>query len=365
MKIPGVIERESNRRLLESYQNLIFINRNRDDLIATDQREGAKHPNYSGASYEATLTRRYPIYASLARYVFTYPKYFKDSNLPALINESEYWTRVGDSFKKFIQKVWSPERPPLATDPSFFLAIDLEKLLDINLLQARYLETYEAIELRLDFFIERRKDLPYAEILELLREAISFVHLLVKAPLIMTIRTKAEGGVFTGDRKLYNKFYKDLSKDLVFTYYDIEYSEQNLQFIEYFVSKVKGIAYVTLSKHYFDYKNDKEVLKELDAMTSVTAVDIYKIVLNEQNDINILDQLHIKKPLIKFKLGAKGNFHLRRYFVKEKTSCANLGKESRVKCQFFCPVYDELFDKPVAPGQLTRDEILSKIETLR
>ena len=306
----GIIERESNQRLLESYQNLIFINRSREDLVYQDQQHGKEHASFPDSTYESTLNRRYSTYTSLARYVFTYPKFFKDSILPSIINEPEYWTRVSESFKRFIQKVWSPERPPLATDPSFFLAVDLEKLLEINLQQARHLGTYEAIELRLDFFIEKRKEMPYGEVLERLREAISFVHLLVKAPLIMTIRTKSEGGAFTGERQLYNKFYKDLSKDLVFTYFDLEYSEQNLAFIDYFASKIRENSYIMLSKHYFDHKSDKEVLKELDAMTSVTAVDIFKIVLNEQNDMSILDQLNLKKPLIKLKLGDKGAFYM-------------------------------------------------------
>lgn len=253
------------------------------------------------------MNNNYPLYSSLARYVFTYPKYFKDSILPTLISEPEYWNKVEESFKRFLRKMWSPERPPQVTDGSFFLAVDLEKLLGMNLSQARYLQTYDAIELRLDFFIERRKDLPYAEILEKLRDAISFVNLLVKVPLIMTIRTKPEGGAFTLGREVYNKFYKDLSKDLFFTYFDLEYCEKNLQFIDYFASKIRGNSYIILSKHYFDYKNDKEILKELDAMTSVTACDIYKVVLNEENDINILNQVRITKPLIKLKLGAKGN----------------------------------------------------------
>jgi hypothetical protein len=44
-----------------------------------------------------------------------------------------------------------------------------------------------------------------------------------------------------------------------------------------------------------------------------------------------------------------------KFFIYHK-----IGKQSRVECLFLCPVYDPLFGPGVAPGQMTKEEIISK-----
>ena len=273
--------------------------------------------------------------------------------LPKDFNQVEYWLRVEALFKKFTKQIVAPKRIPSPIDETFFLAVDIQQLMGIDWLKGRYLQKYTALELRLDYMIEDLKNsMTYSEILEKLRDSISFVRFVTSCPLIMTIRSKEEGGAFAGGRALYQRFYHDLSKDLVFDYYDIEYSPENSGFLVEFRAQTANRAFIILSKHYSQARTDRDIVRELSGIKAIEDADFYKIVLGEDNNIDIVDRLALDKPVIKFRLGAKGGL------AHSTDSNLSLGKESRVRCTFMCPVYDDLFGKAVAPGQLTMDEIL-------
>jgi len=144
-----------------------------------------------------------------------------------------------------------------------------------------------------------------------------------------------------------------LNKTNLVEIFDVEYHPENLRFLKHFRGKAQR-KQIILSKHYPHICPDNAVLQDLEIINECEEADIIKIVLNEHHSMEILDQVAFEKPLIKLKLGNAGNF-----FDSLLLFNIFLGKYTRVQCKFLCPVYDPLFGVPVAPGQMSKEEIMS------
>ncbi len=68
---------------------------------------------------------------------------------------------------------------------------------------------------------------------------------------------------------------------------------------------------IILSKHYIKAEDDTKVIQEIEFMNDCGEADILKVILNEAHSMQLFDQVLIKKPIIKFKLGFTGSFALR------------------------------------------------------
>ena len=314
--IIGVIETKANVDLLESVSNVIMIDRHIDDIgneinTKEDLENRPKLP--TNESLKQIYERRLPIYTKLCSYMFTFPSL--NSIKPLNLNEYEYWNIVTEKFKGFIKKLHNVRKTVPLIEDSFFLTLDIRKMNIINLEVANYLNNkYDALELRLDYFIEEVKHkLSDDELLKQLREKIGYIKALVSLPLIMTIRTAEEGGALNITNsneyeRYYCSIYTQLSKLAVFEYYDIEYSTINLKFLKIMKNKYIGDGYLILSKHYCVYINQEKVIKDLEFINDIEESSIIKIVLNEKHDYSIFDIVKFSKPIIKLKLGESGRF---------------------------------------------------------
>lgn len=225
------------------------------------------------------------------------------------------------------------------------VACDQQSILE----EAKLAEESKAdlVEWRADFW-EGCKDLEKQE--QILKD---LQQILKTKPLLFTIRTKGEGGQFTGTVKEYEELVKNASKytDLV----DIEVFMEGLLAENLIKECQTNSGKVVASNHEF-HKTPKqgEIVKRLQKMQDIGA-DILKIAVMPQNKKDVLTLLCATEEMV-------SNYAKRPVVTM---SMAGLGAVSRICGETFGSAITFGSRKEVsAPGQLELTELKNVLEIM-
>ncbi|MGI6737326.1 MAG: type I 3-dehydroquinate dehydratase [Anaerovoracaceae bacterium] len=171
--------------------------------------------------------------------------------------------------------------------------------------------------------VEWRADaLPPAQLrdLDFMIESAEAVRQRLDKPLLLTLRTEAEGGLVRLDRREYYSLLRDLSTELDVDAVDIEaFDEQqgfNGEKIEFLTSLAHEAGRtVLLSSHQCDSTPDLDVMVRRLLVMQELGADLPKIAVMPQSDRDVLDLLeaarvfhehYARGPFIALAMGARG-----------------------------------------------------------
>lgn len=345
----GIIEKEENQEILKQFRNVVWIENN-------DLDDSSPKPSFGGKETLSDIyNRRKKIYDKCSKMILTIPSSSLIKNSLDLINEKLINEKI-DRFllSEFKSRLMNYENYFPYQDNTFFLCLPIQMIKKFKENEYVYLRSnYSCIELRLDHYINKKisKNMDVFEILQRLRSYISLAIInLSRHPIILTFRSEAR------ERTLYNQVLNCLGKAFPHLIHDLEFEETNKDFMIKFLNLSKNVI---LSKHYFDLNIEENIItQEIDNIIEFlsrndlkSSIKMLKICLHEKISDSFLNKLktEIKKKisieLLLFKMGGSGIL-------------------SRIQSNFMCPVYDEKFSKKMAPGQLTKSNIVTFRESL-
>lgn len=123
----GIIERESNRKLLRNFTT-IWIQRDLEDYEPDTQQE---HRPELQESIRTVYERRSIFYEEAAKHIFVYPQYEKVKKL--LGNKEKYYQTTTKLFKKFVKRILFGLDHTIWAPNTFFLCIDYQNLVNLQL----------------------------------------------------------------------------------------------------------------------------------------------------------------------------------------------------------------------------------------
>ena len=345
----GIIETEENREILKQFKNVIWIENNELD-------DSSPKPSFGGKeTLKDVYERRKKIYDKCSKMIFTIPSGSLINNSLDMTNESLKNEKI-DRFilSEFKFRLLNYEKYFPYQNNTFFLCLPINIVKKFKKNDYAYLKSnYNCIELRLDHYINKKlsKNMDLFEILQKLRSYISLAIInLSKHPIILTFRSEEK------ERILYNQVLTCLGKAFPHLIHDMEFEETNKVFMMKFLNQSRNLI---LSKHYFDFNIEEIIISQetdkiiefLNTYDLKNSFKMLKIILHERISDDFLNKLkiEIKKKisieLLLFKMGSSG-------------------KLSRIQSNFMCPVYDDKYSEKMAPGQVTKDNIVTLRESL-
>lgn len=155
---------------------------------------------------------------------------------------------------------------PIYNSPSSFACSYIEDISDISQTH----QTYNALELRLDRFIQQNLQLPIQDLCEQIRYKIAAIKQNHHSTLIITIRSKNEGGSVTLPINTTYQILKNLSKYCLGDLFDVELDFTRTTLGQKFLNS--DSLRIILSKHITQGRVSEEyILNVIDEMKGLYA----------------------------------------------------------------------------------------------
>eukprot|EP01116_Phalansterium_solitarium_P017376 TRINITY_DN4263_c0_g1_i1.p1 TRINITY_DN4263_c0_g1~~TRINITY_DN4263_c0_g1_i1.p1 ORF type:complete len:1532 (-),score=617.73 TRINITY_DN4263_c0_g1_i1:193-4788(-) len=321
----GIVETPAAVALLQAYPGLVVqLTRDASDVeayLASD----TSRANL-GEPPAAVWARRKPLYRAASKYEFVLPRGECD------------WPQAERAMARFVADLLRP--PPLPPSspgaaPSFFLSLTVPTMHHPVIRTAALFEGVAAVELRVDLLESDDHDF--------IKEQVCVLRRHTSLPIIYTLRSKTQGGAFSGDEQAYLSLLR-LGLRTGCRLIDLEacWSASGLAA---FLEQPRRAAIIG-SMHNFAEPPTEQLLRNMFNTSYLGGqADIVKVVgMARSIDDTLLLQrvassVSFKRPLISICAGDKG-------------------KLSRVLNGFLTPVTHPLLPVAAAPGQLSVSEIM-------
>lgn len=293
-----------------------------------------------GESIHDIWSRRKPLYEKLTQYEFN------------IAHGEKNWAKIELDLLKFLRRILAPQESHnlLLAElqrPTFFLSLTFPNIQDAEPLLNKVTEDVQAIELRVDLLSSHEVDF--------VKEQVSLLRRKTTLPIIFTVRSKGQGGGFTGSvQQMFDLL--QLAVRVGCEFIDMEVAWDSIH--KNYLLKNKGVSKIIGSHH--DFSADLSIidssLKQLFNKCLVSdKIDVLKVVVMAQRVEDCYTMQHVlkhfeeqraKSPEMKNVIGLIG-------------LCAGeSGKLSRVMNRFMTPVTHPALPFKAAPGQLSVEDIL-------
>ena len=334
----GIVETSEARQLLVDYHRsggpVLLINRDINDVLAYLQVDNTR-PAYVD-DMKGVWLRRKPWYEECSNY-----EYFSSrSEVPKLTQPSKGFSRIINNIagrSRHLEKL-------AAKESSFFVSLTMPSVSDARESLAAVMVGSEAVELRVDLLEDGGGRTGFPSV-QYVKQQLGVLQEAVDLPVIFTVRTKSQGGMFPDDAHEYaNDLYKlAFRKSVEFLDLEIHRHEDFLRS----VIQNKGNTRIIASHH-----DPTGALSWADGSwvsyynKALQHGDVIKLVglAKEQEDNTRLQQFSSwarsahRTPLIAINMGVEGQL-------------------SRIQNLFLTPVSHPKLPYKAAPGQLSASEI--------
>ncbi|XP_049848302.1 uncharacterized protein LOC126313398 [Schistocerca gregaria] len=339
----GVVETEENQKFIKQIGQRVLIIQISSDLssVHSNLTDTSPHRADLGEHLDVTWQRRQPIFLQCSHY-----EYY----LTAINNKLSSAPQLFSEFVKRILRgpVQLPPYSPTGGTPSFFLSLTLPEYGSLCAKTiATLVQSCHALEARIDLLHNHRSH-------DVVRRQISTLRELLHAaghsqiPLIYTVRTKQQGGLFTGDeRELFALL--QLAIRLGCEYVDMEacWSKDRSQLL----LNEKRCSRILVSMHDLNSAPTGHNIQSMfEKCLSLDNVDVVKVVASAQAHTDgIHEMLEVSR-------------RIKNAFPRIPMISIVAGEQSkltRITNSFLTPVTHPLLPFKAAPGQCSADEIMS------
>lgn len=332
----GIVETPAARDLLKDWMAkdrlVLHVHRNIDDIVSYLEIDKTR-PAYT-SDIHAVWKRRENWYFECSNH-FYYSSFFHNAQ------ES---IKVRHSLNLFLKTITGTRTFNVPKTRSAYVCLpfaDLKKFKEIE----SCFDGSNAVELRVDLLREEGQvgDIPS---LDYVNEQVGYLRMATHLPIVFTIRTKTQGGMFPDSAE------EEAEKLILLAYkLGIEIVDLELTWSDVFLAKMvaeKGYTRIIASHHNVagNFKWDHTSWEDL-YQKALGVGDIVKFVgmahaLEDNYALENFRTIHTRKPLIAINMGYSGQL-------------------SRVLNKTMTPVCHESFPIKAAPGQLTVKEIISTL----
>lgn len=332
----GIIEKEETRQLLKKYVAdggiVLHLHRSIDETVTFLSEADNDRPAYNvdqvqrdaAGEIREVWERREKFYHECSNYFFHSPH----------CQDKESFDVLRRNFNDFALQMTGASSTSIPSKRSYFVCLNSPDLNELGSQLKEITTGSDAVELRIDHLKSYEP--------EYISQQIAILRLHTDLPIIFTLRTKEQGGLFPNDTAQIESLVKFAFK-LAIPYVDLELSLPE-GVLDTLIS-MRGFTKVIGSHHDFsgafkwtsaEWENKFNLAKRLN-------VDVVKFVGLAKNfqdniDLEAFRKEHTEKPLIAINM-------------------SDAGKLSRVINPLLTPVTHELLPSAAAPGQLSVKQI--------
>ncbi len=293
-----------------------------------------------GESVHDIWNRRKPLYEKLSHYEFNIAQGEKE------------WPRIELDLLKFVRRILKPQEwhsflLEQLQQPTFFLSLTFPNVKEAITLLDKATEGVQAVELRVDLLENHG--------LDFVKEQVSLLRRKTSLPIIYTVRSKGQGGGFTGTVQQMFELLQ-LAVRIGCEFIDMEVAWDSIH--KNHLLKNKGISKIIGSHH--DFSADLSItdtsLKQLfNKCLFNDKIDVLKVVVMAQR---VDDCYAMQRVLKHFEEQRVKSSEMKNVIGLIGLCAGDSGKLSRVMNRFMTPVTHSALPFKAAPGQLSVEEIL-------
>jgi pentafunctional AROM polypeptide len=292
-----------------------------------------------GESVHDIWNRRKPLYEKISRYEFNIAQGEKE------------WARIELDLLKFARRILKPQEwhnflLDQLQHPTFFLSLTFPNIQEAVTLLEKATEGVQAIELRVDLLSNHS--------LDFVKEQVSLLRRKTALPIIFTVRSKGQGGGFTGSvQQMFDLL--QLAVRIGCEFIDMEVAWDSIH--KNHLLKNKGVSKIIGSHHDFstDFSITDSSLKQLfNKCLFNDKIDVLKVVVMARRVDDCYTMQHVLKHLEE----QRAKSEMKNVIGLIGLCAGDSGKLSRVMNRFMTPVTHPALPFKAAPGQLSVEEIL-------
>ena len=340
----GIVESETARVLLTDYHKsgglVLFIHRNLEAILRYLEADETR-PGYT-EDIRTVWERREPYYHECSNHEY----FSRNNSTKSIVAASRDFSHL---LMTMTGRDQSFERI-LAKENSFFVSLTAPDISTINDSLPEVVVGSDALELRVDLFVDGVNQLPSPEFVA---KQLSIVRGTVDLPIVFTIRTSTQGGRFPNNETSHALALYDLALKMGVEFLDLEMTSPD-DILNY-IAKNKGQTKIIASHHdpngLLDWRDNSWVPHYNKALKHGDIIKLVGVATSRDDNAALYEfrkwatDAHAGTPLIALNMG-------------------DAGKLSRVQNTFLTPVTHPLLPAAAAPGQLSASAIRQTLATL-